>query len=177
VDGESTHLIRSVVMLSKIALLLLVGGAHVLWLVRGGWWDVGDGGALAAEVSGEEEDGDGAPKDGRYEGQGEGRHKWRRRHLLFTGAAEVVADRVAAAAASLYSFVFLSTPVVGLWVLLCLLFLGEVSSLTILKKITPIFSILLYQYITFQAQIYYSLVIKRKVSDKFCQIFLMLFCS
>jgi hypothetical protein len=75
VEGEITHLIRSVVMVSEIALLLLVGGAHVLWLVGGGGRDVSDGGALAAEVSGEEEDGDGAPKDGRGEGQGEGGDK------------------------------------------------------------------------------------------------------
>lgn len=55
---------------------LLVGGAYVLGLVRGGGGggggrDVGDGGALAAEVAGEEDEGDGATKDSGDEGHRE----------------------------------------------------------------------------------------------------------
>lgn len=66
-------------MLAEVGLLLLVGWAHVLRLVRGsgggGRRDVGDGVALAAEEADEEEDGYGAPKDCGDEGRGEGRHK------------------------------------------------------------------------------------------------------
>jgi len=75
--GEGDHLIGGVVMRAGVALLVLglVGGADVLGLVRGGGGgggrDVGDGGALAAEVAGEEDEGDGATEDGGDEGQRE----------------------------------------------------------------------------------------------------------
>jgi len=70
-------LIGGVVMRAGVALLVLglVGGADVLGLVRGGGGgggrDVGDGGALAAEVAGEEDEGDGATEDGGDEGRRE----------------------------------------------------------------------------------------------------------
>ena len=84
------HLIGGVVVVAEVALLVLglVGGAYVLGLVRdgsgGGGRDVGDGGALAAEIAGEEEEGDGAAENGGEEGHSERRHKRsRRRHLAF----------------------------------------------------------------------------------------------
>lgn len=74
-ETEIDHLIGSVLMRAEMALLVLglVGGSDVLRLVRGGGGGggrgVGDGGALAAQVAGEEDEGDGATKDGGDEGQ------------------------------------------------------------------------------------------------------------
>lgn len=74
-------LIGGVVMRAGMALLVvcLVGGADVLRLVGGGGGgggrDVGDGGALAAEVAGEEDEGDGATKDRGDEGRRKQGHK------------------------------------------------------------------------------------------------------
>jgi hypothetical protein len=68
-------------MRAEMALLVLglVGGADMLRLVRGGGGrggrDVGDGGALAAEVAGEEDEGDGGTEDGGDEGHSKRGHE------------------------------------------------------------------------------------------------------
>lgn len=74
-------LVGRVVMRAEMALLVLglVGGADMLRLVRGGGGrggrDVGDGGALAAEVAGEEDEGDGGTEDSGDEGHSERGHE------------------------------------------------------------------------------------------------------
>ena len=69
----------------------LVGGADLLGQVRGdgggGGGHVGDVGAFAAEVAGEEDEGDGPAEDRGEEGHGDRGRDLRRRHLVCFAAA------------------------------------------------------------------------------------------